>query len=65
MLVACRWALGYRTETKILNLEVDPVDEFQAWVQVDHYGQRAMWPGELTLADCFFKTLHEYAVPID
>jgi hypothetical protein len=29
-------ALGYRTETKILNLEVDPVDEFQAWVQVDH-----------------------------
>jgi hypothetical protein len=28
--------LGYRTETKILNLEVDPVDEFQAWVQVDH-----------------------------
>lgn len=64
-LAACRMQLGYKTADRVVNLKCDPIDEFEAWVQTDDTGQRAMWPGVITLSGKFFDTLVEHAVPLD
>ena len=64
-LAACRMQLGYRTATRVVNLKVDPIEQFEAWLQTEDNGQRAMWPGVVTLSDKFFGTLQEHAVPLD
>ena len=64
-LAACRLTLGYATATKTITAKADPISEFHAWVQNDDDGQVAMWPGVLRLSDAFFKTLEEFAVPLD
>lgn len=64
-LAACRMQLGYKTADRVVNLKCDPIDEFEAWVQTDDDGQRAMWPGVITLSGKFFDTLAEHAVPLD
>ena len=57
--------LGYKTADRVINLKCDPIDQFEAWVQTDDNGQRAMWPGVMTLSPKFFETLAEHAVPLD
>lgn len=64
-LAACRMQLGYKTADRVINLKCDPIDQFEAWVQTDDNGQRAMWPGVMTLSPKFFETLAEHAVPLD
>lgn len=64
-LAACRMQLGYKTADRVVNLKCDPIDQFEAWVQTDDNGQRAMWPGVMTLSPKFFETLAEHAVPLD
>jgi hypothetical protein len=64
-LASCRMVLGYTTGGKVINAKVDPVEQFEAWLQDDDDGQTAMWPGVLTLSEPFFKTLTEFAVPLD
>ncbi len=64
-LAACRMQLGYKIADRVVNLKCDPIDEFEAWVQTDDDGQRAMWPGVITLSGKFFDTLAEHAVPLD
>lgn len=64
-LAVCRMQLGYRTADRVINLKCDPIDEFEAWLQNDDTGQRAMWPGVMTLSPKFFDTLAEHAVPLD
>lgn len=64
-LAVCRMQLGYRTADRVVNLKCDPIEEFEAWIQNDDNGQRAMWPGVMTLSPKFFDTLAEHAVPLD
>ena len=64
-LASCRMALGYQTANSVVNLKCDPIDEFEAWTQTDDSGQRAMWPGVVTLSTKFYETLAEHAVPLD
>jgi hypothetical protein len=64
-LAACRMVLGYTAGAKVVNAKVDPVEQFDAWLQDDDDGQKVMWPGVLTLSEPFFKTLIEFAVPLD
>jgi hypothetical protein len=64
-LASCRMALGYQTANSVVNLKCDPIDEFEAWTQTDDSGQRAMWPGTVTLSTKFYETLAEHAVPLD
>lgn len=65
-LACARLTIGYRAaEGNIVNLKVDPVEKFEAWLQAEDNGQRALWPGELTLSEPFFRSLLEYAVPLD
>lgn len=64
-LAVCRMQLGYKTADRVVNLKCDPIDEFEAWIQNDNTGQRAMWPGVMTLSGKFFDTLAEHAVPLD
>lgn len=64
-LAVCRMQLGYKTADRVVNLKCDPIEEFEAWIQNDDTGQRAMWPGVMTLSPKFFETLAEHAVPLD
>jgi hypothetical protein len=57
--------LGYTAGAKVINTKVDPVEQFDAWLQDDDDGQKVMWPGVLTLSEPFFKTLTKAAVPLD
>lgn len=63
-LAACRMQLGYRTESKAVNVKFDPIEQFEAWLQVGD-DQIGMWPGIMTLSGKFFDTLREHAVPLD
>lgn len=63
-LAACRMQIGYRTETKVVNVKCDPISRFDAWMQHDN-GQLGLWPGSITLSSDFYETLREHAVPLD
>ena len=63
-LAACRMQIGYRTETKVVNVKCDPISRFDAWMQNDN-GQLGLWPGSITLSSEFYETLREHAVPLD
>ena len=63
-LAACRMQIGYRTETKVVNVKCDPISRFDAWMQHDN-GQLGLWPGSITLSGDFYETLREHAVPLD
>jgi hypothetical protein len=64
-LASCRMMLVYTSGDKVINAKVDPVEQFAAWLQDDDDGQKVMWPGVLTPSEPFFKTLTEFAVPLD
>ena len=63
-LAACRMQIGYRTESKVVNVKCDPISRFDAWMQHDN-GQLGLWPGSITLSTDFYETLREHAVPLD
>jgi hypothetical protein len=48
-LAACRMVLGYTAGAKVINAKVDPVEQFDAWLQDEDNGQKVMWPGGATL----------------
>jgi hypothetical protein len=63
-LAACRMQLGYQTANRVVNLKFDPIESFEAWLQIGE-DQLGMWPGVMTLSGKFFATLTEHAVPLD
>jgi hypothetical protein len=62
-LAACRLILGMAIENRAITINTQPIEQFDAWVQIDG-DQRTLWPGELTLSEKFFETLASHAVPL-
>lgn len=65
-LAACRLQFGVMSESGKRSVTVDakPISSFEAWLSDDN-GQRALWPGRLTLTGEFFESLLTQAVPLD
>ena len=63
-LAACRLQLGYAIEGRAITVNTQPMEEFDAWIQMDSH-QRVLWPGSLTLSERFYETLLHHAVPLD
>lgn len=60
-LAACEMRLGMGAETI---MDAAPIKRFRAWhAELD--GQRALWPGTVTLSSDFFDSLLDAAVPLD
>lgn len=63
-LAACRMQIGYKTDSKVVNIKCDPIRQFDAWMQKDG-GAVGLWPGVITLSSEFVDTLQQHAVPLD
>lgn len=60
-LAACEMRLGMGPETI---MDAAPIKQFRAW-HAGAEGQRALWPGTVTLTRDFFDSLQDAAVPLD
>jgi hypothetical protein len=60
-LAACEMRLGIGAETI---MDAAPIKRFRAW-HAGAEGQRALWPGTVTLTKDFFESLIDAAVPLD
>jgi len=60
-LAACEMRLGMGAETI---MDAAPIKRFRAW-HAEVEGQRALWPGTVTLTGDFFDSLLDAAVPLD
>ena len=58
-LVACSVQIGYQGET----ISFHAVERFRTWHAAD--GEKSRWPGVLWLSDGYYRTLADYAVPLD
>ena len=64
MLAAMRMSLSYETPDKLIQINTQPIDRFEAWLHQDAR-QGQFWPDELRVSEPFMRTLLEHAVPLD
>jgi hypothetical protein len=63
-LAVMRMSLSYETESKLIQVNTQPVERFEAWLHADP-GQGQLWPDELRVSEPFMRTLLEHAVPLN
>lgn len=63
-LAVMRMSLSYQTESKLIQVNTQPVERFEAWLHEDAR-QGQLWPDELCVSEPFMRTLLEHAVPLN
>jgi len=63
-LAAMRMHLAYMTNNKLVQINTQPIERFEAWLHPS-LSQGQLWPDELRVSHEFMDTLLEHAVPLE